>query len=105
MKDDWTEAYTFVMPMLGFVLAAFGLGLSVLTLRSQAQAVGHPGPGTRGALGSLGPPSGVAVDIPRVRYSDDQVFVEVRDPGEWHPITGFVQPHDPRVRQLVRQII
>ena len=102
MKDDWTEAYTLVMPMLGFVLAAFGLGLSVLTLRSQAQAVAHFG---TGALGSPGPPSGVAVDIPRVRYSDDQVFVEVRDPGEWHPITGFVQPHDPRVRQIVRQLI
>lgn len=94
MKDEWTESYSLVMPMLGVILAAFGLGLSVLTLRSQAQAVS-----------GLEPPTGVAVDVPRVRYSDDQVFVEVRDPGEWHPITGFVQPHDPRVRQIVRQLI
>jgi len=100
MKDEWTETYSFVMPMLGVVLAAVGLSFSLLTLRrSQEQAIGQ------GALGSLGLPSGVAVDIPRVRYSDDQVFVEVRDPSEWHPITGFVQPHDPRVRQIVRQLI
>lgn len=99
MKDEWADTYSLVMPMLGVVLAAFGLGLSVLTLRSQAQAIEQLG------TGGLEPATGVAVDVPRVRYSDDQVFVEVRDPGEWHPITGFVQPDDSRVRQIVRQLI
>jgi len=99
VKDEWADTYSLVMPMLGVVLAAFGLGLSVLTLRSQAQAIEQLG------TGGLEPATGVAVDVPRVRYSDDQVFVEVRDPGEWHPITGFVQPDDSRVRQIVRQLI
>jgi len=99
VKDEWAETYSLVMPMLGVVLAAFGLGLSVLMLRSQEQAAGQTG------TGGLEPPSGVAVDVPRVRYSDGEIYVEVRDPGQWFPMTSFVQPDDSRVRQIVRQLI
>ena len=99
MKDEWAETYSLVMPMLGVVLAAFGLGLSVLMLRSQAQTIEQLG------TGGLEPPTGVAVDVPRVRYSDGEIYVEVRDPGQWFPMTSFVQPDDSRVRQIVRQLI
>jgi len=95
MKDEWTDAYSIVIPMVGIVIGALGVGLSWLALtRSQTQAVG-----------GLEAPTGVAVDVPKVRYSDSQVFVEVRNPGEWHPITSFVQPNDPWVKQIVAQVL
>jgi hypothetical protein len=46
---------------------------------------------------------GVAVDIPRVSYSDG-VFVDVRE-GAWYRLEDFVQPNDPTVRQVVRQLV
>lgn len=94
MKDEWTDAYSLIMPLLGVAITALGVSLSLIMLRSQAQAVG-----------GLEPQTGVAVQVPRVRYYDSEVDVEVRDPGEWHSITSFVQPYNPRVRQLVQQII
>lgn len=100
MKDDWADAYSLIMPMLGLMISTVGLSFSLLMLkRSQEQAAGQTG------TGGLEPPSGVAVDIPRVRYSDGEIYVEVRDPGQWFPMTSFVQPDDSRVRQIVRQLI
>lgn len=93
-REDWNSIYSIVIPLLGVVISAFGVAISVLRLR-QGEA----------GVGGMESPSGVAVDIPRVRYQDGQVLLSVRDPGEWHPITGFVQPHDPWVRQIVRQLI
>jgi len=92
---EWDEAYSAVMPLLGVVIGVLGVSISLLVLtRSQAQAVG-----------SLEPPTGVAVDVPKVRYYDSQVFVEVRNPDEWRELREFVQPDDPWVRQVVGQII
>lgn len=94
MKDEWTDAYSLVIPMLGIVISFLGVSLSWLALtRSQAQAVG-----------SLEPPTGVAVDVPRVRYDDSQVFVEVRNPGEWYALRDFINPMDPRVQQVYHQV-
>lgn len=94
MKDEWTESYSLVMPMLGVIIGVVGVSLSLLALTRQTQTVG-----------GLEAPTGVAVDVPKVRYSDSQVFVEVRNPGEWHPITSFVQPNDPWVKQIVAQVL
>ena len=92
-REDWNNAYFILVPLAGLVLSALSVTISVLWLREAA------------GVGSLEPPTGVAVDIPRVHYQDGQILLSVRNPGEWHPITGFVQPHDPWVRQVVRQII
>ena len=53
MNDEWTDAYSIIMPMLGFAVAVAGLSLSLLTLQRQQ------------ALGGTGIPSGVDVDVPR----------------------------------------
>jgi len=92
MKDEWTESYSLILPLLGLAVAVAGLSLSLLQMRSQA-------------VGSRAPLGRVDVDVPRVRYSDGDVYIEVRNPGEWLPMTGFVRPDDPWVRQIVRQII
>lgn len=94
MKDEWTESYALVMPMLGVVLAAIGVSLSLLALRSQAQGVS-----------GMQPPTGVDVDVPKVRYSDGNVFVEVRRPGEWHAITDFVKLNDPAVTRAIMGVL
>jgi len=94
MKDEWTDAYSLVIPMLGIIISALGVSFSLLALtRSEAQTVGN-----------LEPPTGVAVDIPKVRYSDSQVFVEVRNPGEWYALRDFINPMDPRVQQVYHQV-
>ena len=95
IKDEWTDAYSLVIPMVGIVIGALGVGLSWLALtRSQTQAVG-----------SLEPPTGVAVDVPKVRYSDSQVFVEVRNPGEWRELREFVQPDSPYLTHVIREAL
>ena len=94
-REDWNNVYFTVIPLIGIAISAIGVAISVMMLRRDEAA----------GVGSLEPPSGVAVDIPRVHYQDGQILLSVRNPGEWHPITGFVQPHDPWVRQVVRQII
>jgi len=88
---EWDEAYSAVMPLLGVVIGVLGVSISLLVLtRSQAQAVG-----------SLEPPTGVDVDVPKVRYHDSQVFVEVRNPGEWHELREFVRPDDPYLSHAI----
>jgi len=95
LVKDWDEAYSVVIPMVGIVIGVLGVSLSWLALtRSQVQAVG-----------SLEPPSGVAVDVPRIRYSDSQVFVEVRNPGEWRELREFVQPNTPYLTHVIREAL
>ena len=95
MKDEWTDAYSLVIPMLGIIISALGVSFSLLALtRSEAQTVGN-----------LEPPTGVAVDIPKVRYSDSQVFVEVRNPGEWRELREFVQPDAPYLTHVIREAL
>lgn len=92
MKDDWADAYSIIIPMLGLAVAVAGLSLTLLQMRSQA-------------VGGLSPLGRIDVDVPKVRYFDDDVYVEVREPGEWLPMTDFVRPDDPWVRQIVSQLI
>lgn len=93
MKDaEWNESYALMMPMLGVVIGVFGVALSILTLKRQQ------------ALGGLNS-YGVDIDVPKVRYSGGDIYLEVREPGRWLPMTGFVQPDDPMVRQIVNNII
>ncbi|MBA7466781.1 hypothetical protein ES707_01971 [subsurface metagenome] len=40
----------------------------------------------------------------RVRYLDDKYLVSVRSPWVWHEIREFIQPDDPNVIALYRQI-
>lgn len=85
MKEDWDEAYSIITPLAGLVIGVLGVSLSLLMLtRSQAQAVG-----------SLAPLGRVDVDVPKVRYANGEIFVEVREPGQWLPMTDFVRPDDP----------
>lgn len=92
MNEDWNEAYSVVMPLLGVVISVLGVALTLLTLYSRAQGVG-----------GLEPASGVAVDVPRVRYSEGNVLVDVRD-GNWYKLQDFVQPLNPEVIRIVRSI-
>ena len=93
-EEEWNQAYSNVIPMMGIIIGVLGVSLSWLALtRLQAQAVG-----------SLEPPTGVAVDVPKVRYSDSQVFVEVRNPGDWYALRDFINPMDPKVQQVYHQV-
>lgn len=95
MKDEWTDAYSLIMPMLGLIISSVGLSLSLLVVRqSQSQEVG-----------GLEPPAGIAVEVPRVRYADSQVFVEVRNPGEWRELREFVQPGNPYLNRIISEAI
>ena len=40
----------------------------------------------------------------RIYYSDGGYMVSVRYPGQWHDIRDFVQPHNPDVVAVYRQI-
>ncbi len=72
------------------IMGTFSLILGIVTLtRYQEQVAGQ---------------TGVAVDIPQVCYLDGEVLVDVRE-GNWYSLQDFVQPNDPTVRQVVRQII
>ena len=93
-REDWNNVYFIVIPLIGIAISAIGVAISVMTLRR-----GEAG------VGSLEPPTGVAVDIPRVHYQDGQILLSVRNPGEWQEIREFVRPNDPWVRQIVRQLI
>lgn len=83
MRDEWADAYSLIMPLLGLVVAATGLSLTMLQIQ-RSQTVGR-----------LAPMGSVDVEVPRVHYSDGDIFVEVRDPGEWHSVREFVQPNNP----------
>ena len=84
------------MALASVVFGATSVALALLMLQRSS---------TQGVSGRQPVHAPLDVNIPRVHYDNGQVFVEARNPGEWHPITGFVQPDDPWVRQLVRQII
>jgi len=98
-EDKWNVLYTNVMPIVGVLVSALGVTLGFLALlRSQAQAAGVSGR-------ELQPTSsGLAVNIPKVHYQDDQLLVEVRNPGEWHDIRHFVQPASPSIVRMVREM-
>ena len=67
------------MPLVGVVIAVLGVSLSLLTLtRSQSQAVGSLEP-TNG-YSSLG------IYPPKVHYTNGDILVAVRNPGEWHDL-------------------
>jgi hypothetical protein len=90
-KEQWSNVYFSIMAIASVAVGAVSVGIGLLALqRSQAQTVG-----------GLEPPTGVAVDVPRVRYSDSQVYVEVRNPGEWHELREFVQPNDPYLTHVI----
>jgi len=81
--QQWNTAYASTMAMASVLFGALGVSLSLLAL-TRSQAVSR-----------LAPLGRVDVDVPRVRYSDSQVFVEVRNPGEWLELREFVRPDDP----------
>lgn len=95
-KDEWNVLYTNVMPVVGVLVSALGVTLAFLALqRSQSQAAGV------GSRERMPVSSSLAVNIPKVHYEDSQMFVEVRNPGEWHDIRDFVQPANPEVVRMV----
>ena len=94
-REDWNTVYTIVMPLVGVAISAIGVAISVLRLR-QGEAVG---------VGSLEPPSGVAVDVPRVHYQDGQILLSVRNPGEWQEIRGFIRPNDPILTHAIMEAL
>lgn len=97
-KEDWDSVYFSTMAMASVAFGALGVTIGLLALsRSQAQASG---------VGSLEPPgyAPLGVNIPRVHYEGGQVFVEVRNPGEWHNVRDFIQPYNPYVMEVVRSI-
>ena len=82
MNDEWTDAYSIIMPMLGFAVAVVGLSFSLLQMqRSQA-------------ISGRAPTGSVDVEVPRVHYRDGEILVEVREPGEWREVREFVRPDD-----------
>jgi len=87
--QQWNTAYASTMAMASVLFGALGVSLSLLAL-TRSQAVG--------SLARLGR---VDVDVPRVHYSDDQVFVEVRNPGEWREMRDFIRPDDPALTHAI----
>lgn len=95
-KEEWNVLYTNVMPAVGVLVGALGVTLSFWALlRSRSQAAGV------GSRERMPVSSSLAVNIPKVHYEDGQMFVEVRNPGEWHDIRDFVQPTNPEVVRAV----
>ena len=92
--EDWNTVYSIVVPLVGVAISAFGVAISVMTLR-RGEAAG---------VGSL-EPSGVAVDIPRVHYQDGQILLSVRNPGEWQEIRGFIRPNDPILTHAIMEAL
>ena len=78
------------MDILSLVFGVFSLALGIATGIRYQQIASQP--------------EGVAADIPRVCYSEGQVFVDVRE-GAWYRLEDFVQPNDPLVRRVVRQLV
>jgi len=92
-REDWNNAYFILVPLAGLVLSALSVTISVLWLREAA------------GVGSLEPPTGVAVDIPRVHYQDGQILLSVRNPGEWQEIRQFVCPDDPLLTHAIMEAL
>jgi len=82
VRDEWNEAYSLIVPMAGLVVAIVGLSLTLIDMQRRSQAVGSMGPIT------------IDVEVPRVRYSEGEIFVEARNPGEWRSLREFVQPYN-----------
>lgn len=91
-KEEWNETYSFVMPMLGTIISALGVSISLLALQ-QSQAAAELGYAS------------VGVKTPKVHYDDGQVFVQVRTPGEWHELREFVRPDDPCLTQIISEAL
>jgi len=97
--EEWDVFYTNVMPILGVCVSTLGVALGFLALlRSQSQTAGVAGREPVHTSPTLG------IAIPQVRYHDGQVMAELRNPGEWHDIRDFVQPTNPAVIRMVREI-
>ena len=94
-REDWNTVYSIVVPLVGVAISAFGVAISVMTLR-RGEAAG---------VGSLEPPTGVAVDIPRVHYQDGQILLSVRNPGEWQEIRSFIRPNDPILTHAIMEAL
>lgn len=52
-------------------------------------------------VGSLDLAAGLGVNVPKVHYDDGRIFVEVRNPGEWHEVRDFIQPTSPDIVRIV----
>jgi hypothetical protein len=48
--------------------------------------------------------SPISVDIPKVHYRDSDVLVSVRNPNEWHELREFINPQDPEVQRIYREV-
>ena len=94
-REDWNNVYFTVIPLIGIAISAIGVAISVMMLRRDEAA----------GVGSLEPPSGVAVDIPRVHYQDGQILLSVRNPGEWQEIRGFIRPNDPILTHAIMEAL
>jgi len=98
-KEEGNVLHMNVMPIVVLGVGALGVSLGFLALlRSQSQAAGVAGREPVTTVPALG------IAIPQVRYHDGQVIAELRNPGEWHDIRDFVQPTNPAVIRMVREI-
>jgi len=98
-REEWNVLFTNVIPVVGVCVSAVGVTLGFLALlRSQSQAAGISG------REQMPLSSGLAVKVPKVHYQDGDLFIEVRNPGEWHNIREFVQPANPDVIRMARII-
>ncbi len=46
----------------------------------------------------------LGIFAPRVHYQDGEYLVAVRSPSEWHELREFIDPLDPKVQQIYRQV-
>lgn len=81
-----------LLQAFSLIVGIFSLTIGITTLMRYQQ------------IASQSSPAGVAVDIPRVLYSNGEVLVDVRE-GAWYRLEDFVLPNDPTVRQVVRQLV
>jgi len=83
-REEWNNVYFAAMAIASVAVGTLGVTIGLLSLkRSQAEA------------------AGVGVNIPKVRYDNGEVLVQVRNIGEWHDIREFVQPLNPAIVRVV----
>lgn len=98
-REKNSVLYMNVVPAVVIGVGALGAALTFLALMlSQSQAAG---------VASREPArisAGLGIAVPEVHYQDGQIIAEVRNPGEWHDIRDFVQPANPNVVRMVREM-
>ena len=94
MEKDSELLVSTVIGVIGMVASIIGV---VMWLpRSQTTSLGSRESVSFSELG---------VNVPRVRYGDGEILVEVRKPGEWHEIREFVQPDNPYLTQVICEVL